>query len=439
MSARMIHGRKSGNFFEESQAYDAYGRVSRMILSTRLILIHSRQYIEAIDRTGLNKRLLDALEKLPNVTFHFNHKLTGADFKKKVAWFEKDTQAWLETWSRTAQSPSADEKDQQLHRRPPEIEVDFDLLIGADGAHSATRYHIMKFSRITYEQEYIDTLWCEFHIPPQKGPNGTSFAISPHHLHIWPAGSFMFIAIPSLDQSFTCTLFAPSAHFESLSTDPSTRLPDFFNRHFPGVCPNLISHTDLLRQFRTNPHLPLISIKCRPYHYKSSAVILGDAAHAMVPFYGQGMNAGLEDVRVLFDILDKHGVYSDSHDTKSRAQAREAALNEYTVQRAPDAAAINDLALRNYEEMRSGVRSPIYKFRKWAEETATLYLPALGWRTQYTRVSFENQRYSEVVRDVKQQGQLLLGTAGISFTVVAVLAYYGLSRVGGLLRSSRLL
>ena len=325
---------------------------------------------------------------------------------------------------------------QQMHKRAPEIEVEFDLLIGADGAHSGTRYHLMKFSRVTYQQEYIDILWCEFHVPPQ-GPNG-DWAIDPNHLHIWPAGSFMFIAIPSLDRSFTCTLFAPSAVFDAISVDPSTKLPEYFSRYFPGVSPDLISSDELQRQWHDNPHLPLISIKCRPYHYKSSVVILGDAAHAMVPFYGQGMNAGLEDVRVLFEIFDKYNVYGEM-DEKSRERIREEALNEYTVQRAPDASTISDLAFKNYEEMHSHVVSPVYKIRKWMEETVNLYLPAIGWRTQYTRISFENQRYSEVEKDVRRQGTILFGAFGIGFGLISSLSIYGIARSGLLGRLRNLL
>ena len=305
--------------------------------------------------------------------------------------------------------------------------MDFDLLIGADGAHSSARYHMMKFARLDYQQEYIDTLWCEFQIPP-RSPD-SSFAIDPNHLHIWPGGSFMFIAIPSLDKSFTCTLFAPASYFTSISENPEQKLVKFFHQNFPGVCPDLISTSDLQKQFRENPHLPLISIKCKPYHYKSSVVILGDAAHAMVPFYGQGMNAGLEDVRVLYEILDKHGIYdSNTPEDAARTKAREAALNEYTTQRAPDAAAINDLALRNYEEMRSGVQSPLYKMRKWMEETVNVYLPSLGWRTQYTRISFENQRYTEVEKAVRRQGRILMGVVGLSFLGIGGLTAFGLAR-----------
>ena len=161
----------------------------------------------------------------------------------------------------------------------------------------------------------------------------------------------------------------------------------------------------------------------------------------MVPFYGQGMNAGLEDVRVLFDILDNHGIYDPNNfDPATRTQAREVALDEYTSKRAPDAAAINNLALRNYEEMRSGVQSPLYKMRKWMEESVNVHLPSLGWRTQYTRISFENQPYAEVEKAVRRQGRILMGVVGLSLLGLGGLTAFGLARreywrnLGGWLR-----
>lgn len=364
--------------------------------------------IFAVDRAGLNKQLLDYLEKMPNVTFFFNHKLTGADFERKIAWFEEHVPLSRDGQKQVLPNHS----NMQDHWRAPEIEVRFDLLIGADGAHSATRYNLMKFARVNYHQEYIDTLWCEFRIQPLN----STFAISPNHLHIWPAGSSMFIAIPSLDKSFTCTLFAPSSTFAYLSHSPSTNIPAFFADRFPGVSPQFISLSDVISQFSNNPHLPLISIKCTPHHYGSSVVILGDAAHAMVPFYGQGMNAGLEDVRVLFDFLDRFNVYATSKETSIslRSERRAEALSAYTIFRVPDAAAINDLALRNYHEMSSSVQSPAYRLRKFIEERINKYCPALGWSTQYSRVSFGNERYSEVhAATQRQKRDLIIGAVAL--------------------------
>lgn len=297
--------------------------------------------------------------------------------------------------------------------RAPEIEVSYDYLIGADGAHSASRFHMMKFARVDYQQEYIDTLWCEFRIPPSQDGD---FRISPNHLHIWPGREFMFIALPSADKSFTCTLFAPSAHYSSLEIS-SQDLHAFFNLHFPGVCPKLIEPRALSEQFNSNPHLPLISIKCKPHHFSSSVAILGDAAHAVLPFYGQGLNAGLEDVRVLFEELDRHGVYDSDITVYTRSVRRQAAFQAYTDQRCEDTHAINDLSKENYLEMRAGVKSPLYKLRKSVEETIDRRLPFLGWRTQYARISFSTQRYSEVVRAVQRQSQML--GIGLSSALVA--------------------
>lgn len=379
MRGRMIHGKKTGGeLYEEGQDYDVHGRT-----------------IFAVDRGGLNKRLLDVLESMPNVKFCFNHKLTGADFRRNKAWFEV--------------------RNNGSKTDVREVEVDFDFMIGADGAHSAVRYHLMKYTRMDYEQRYIDTLWCEFQIQPKEHFDPTNpmsqFRISPNHLHIWPGKEFMFIAIPSEDGTFTCTLFAPGEKYEYLEQDPEGRVPAFFDHYFPGVT-NLIPSSELIASFQRNPHLPLITIKCKPHHFSSSAVLVGDAAHAMVPFYGQGMNAGLEDVRTLFTFLDKYPPHE-------RAQA----LDAYTAYRVPDAHSINDLALQNYVEMRASVLSPTYRLRKFLEESLSKYIPALGWQTKYSRVSFSNERYSEVIAKSEYQGKMLMraffGTVGLPLVVGA--------------------
>lgn len=177
---------------------------------------------------------------------------------------------------------------------------------------------------------------------------------------------------------------------------------------------SLIDRQNLIASFINNPHLPLISIKCQPHHFSDAAVIVGDAAHAMVPFYGQGMNAGLEDVRVLFSILDQYITPNSSANLEELAHQRGLALAQYSEIRQADAHAINDLALQNYTEMRASVTSPTYKFRKWLEETLSVYVPSLGWQTKYSRVSFGNESYSEVIRKSERQGRLLImGLVGI--------------------------
>lgn len=204
----------------------------------------------------------------------------------------------------------------------------------------------------------------------------------------------------------------PSKDFSDLENTPAS-VPAFFDSHFPGVT-DLIPGDELIESFNTNPHLPLISLKCKPYHYGSSCVIVGDAAHAMVPFYGQGMNAGMEDVRILFSILDKHAQIDESNDPASESSKsepafqRSLALAEYSAVRPADAHAINDLALQNYVEMRSSVLSKRYRLRKYLEEMMSVYFPRLGWQTKYSRVSFSNEGYLDVINKSDAQGKILV-------------------------------
>lgn len=387
MRGRMIHDKDSeGKLTEESQLYDVHGRFQR-----------------AVDRNRLNNILLDELAKHQNVKMNFNYKLTGADFDRQRAWFELKTST------------------PDTGGRPREIEVKFDLVLGCDGAHSRVRYDMMKFVRMNFQQSYIDVMWCEFSVPLATSANSSDeisasardgFKTSPNHLHIWPSEDKMFIALPNMDKSFTCTLFAPSATFTELEQKPET-VESFFQHHFPGAA-DLVGPSKLKEQFTQHPHLPLISIKCSPHHYTSTGVILGDAAHAMVPFYGQGMNAGLEDVRVLFEHLDAE---------PATREGRDKALQTYNTNRVPDAHTINDLALSNYWEMHAGVRSPLYLLRKRVEEFLSDKIPSSGFATQYSRVSFSNQRYSEVAKAVARQRDILVrGMLGLTVPVVGVLA-----------------
>ncbi|KAF2863343.1 FAD/NAD(P)-binding domain-containing protein [Piedraia hortae CBS 480.64] len=375
MYGRMIHDINTyGELIEYAQQYDIHGR-----------------FIRAVDRARLNKLLLDSVEKTPHVQLNFNHKLQRVDFKTRKA-----------TLCPTTPSPAG--------VGPPALEVNFDILLGCDGAYSRVRSQMMKFTEINFSQAYIDMHWCEFTIPPSTIKTPTSndgFATSPNYLHIWPSEKNLFIAIPSVDRSFTCTLFASRETFTYLKRKPE-RILNFFESNFPGAAA-LIGENELQDQFERNPHLPLLSIKCAPHHHPAG-VILGDAAHAMVPFYGQGMNAGLEDVKVLFSYFDKH---PDTEEGRGRA------LGEYSQYRVPDAHAINDLALANYWEMHAGVKSPVYRVRKWVEEFLAERVPSSGFETQYARVSFRVERYSVVRRVVERQGRIMLwGLVGLVPVVV---------------------
>ena len=229
----------------------------------------------------------------------------------------------------------------------------------------------------------------------------------------------MFIALPNVDNSFTCTFFAPVAIFEELDKADDDAVVDFFNDRLPGIT-NHISPEEVVTQFRRNPHLPLINIKCNPHRFKDSAVILGDAANAIVPFYGQGMNAGLESVRLLFAELDA----ARSADGISE---REAALARYDAARIRNTHAIADLALANYIEMRSSVTSRTYKLRKFIEESLDKYLPRLGWATQYSRVSFSNMPYADVIGKTRYQKNVL---SAVFALVIGSALGYPVARLG---------
>jgi kynurenine 3-monooxygenase len=389
MHSRMVHYRNAlGKVIEDSQQYDVHGRFQR-----------------SVDRGLLNQVLLNELAKLPNVKLNFQHKLTGADFDRKKAWLENQS-----------------DRDAVAGRRAQEIEISFDLMIGADGAHSSTRYHMMKYARMDYHQEYIDCLWSEFTMPASDTDD---YRISPHHLHIWPGGSFMFIALPNLDKSFTCTLFAPVSTFTHLELSSDGTLISFFDNHFPSVTTH-IAPSLLTTQFRTNPHLPLINLKCSPHHYASAAVILGDAANAMVPFYGQGMNCGLESVHVLFSLLDAHP-FTDTGTAD--------ALTQYTQLRTNDTHAIADLALQNYVEMRSSVTSRFYKLRKYIEESLYHYFPSAGWATQYSRVSFSNMPYSQVIERSRHQERMLKVSVAVAMLVPGLALAWRVARWPGVRRA----
>ncbi|CAG8766612.1 1847_t:CDS:2, partial [Cetraspora pellucida] len=226
------------------------------------------------------------------------------------------------------------------------------------------------------------------------------FAMDPNHLHIWPRHTFMMIALPNLDKSFTCTLFMPKETFDSIKTE--RELINFFEVYFSDSIP-LIGEQRLKEYFR-NPIGSLISIKCKPYHYRNRALIIGDAAHCMVPFYGQGMNCGFQDVELLNSIFERFNIaafHNDNYDDKL-----ELALEEYTKLRHEDAVAICDLAMHNYIEMRSSVINPWYLMRRRVESWLHWLFPTLIIPL-YTMISFSTVRYSEAMKRWQWQSFLL--------------------------------
>lgn len=228
----------------------------------------------------------------------------------------------------------------------------------------------------------------------------------------------MMIALPNVDKSWTVTLFMPFTIFNSL-TDKETLL-EFFKRIFPDAC-SLIGTEELLRDFFKTKPSPLVCIKCKPYNCNSRFLLIGDAAHAMVPFYGQGMNAGFEDCSLLASLLDKH----QNNVAKT--------LSEFSEQRVGDAHAICDLAMYNYVEMRDLVERGTYKVRKFFDDTLYNFLGD-QWVPLYNSVTFSHMRYRECIENRNFQNGVLkaLGIIVCASILIAVLSamFYVVSRSG---------
>ncbi|XP_056291949.1 kynurenine 3-monooxygenase [Pseudoliparis swirei] len=311
MSSRMIHS------LSGTQSQIPYGRRGQFILS--------------VDRANLNKELLTEAETFPNTKLNFDHK--------------------LQDWSPETGEMTFVRSDGSARR------VRADLVVGCDGAFSALRKRFMRRSRFDFSQTYIPHGYMELTIPPAAGGE---FAMKPNHLHIWPRNTFMMIALPNLDKTFTCTLFMPFEDFEKITT--GDEVIDFFQQFFPDAIP-LIGVDALQRDFFRLPGQPMVSIKCSPYHIGDKCVLMGDAAHAVVPFYGQGMNAGFEDCLVFGEIMDQMD------------EDFSAVLPEYSRVRVPDDHAIADLAMYNYIEMRAHVNSNWFLFRKRVDDLLHFLLP----------------------------------------------------------------
>ncbi|GBM77107.1 Kynurenine 3-monooxygenase [Araneus ventricosus] len=263
-----------------------------------------------------------------------------------------------------------------------------DLLIGSDGAYSAMRRQMLKLPRFNYSQDYIEHGYLELCIPPT---DIGEFAMEKNYLHIWPRHTFMMIALPNQDASYTVTLFMPFSMFEKLNTPE--KLLQFFEEQFPDSIP-LIGKEKLVTDFFKTTPSALVSIKCNPYHVDDKALIIGDAAHAMVPFYGQGMNAGFEDCEILSELLEAY-----CYDLKR-------VLPGFTERRHQDAVAICDLAMYNYTEMRHLVTSKKFLLRKMFDELIFTVFPK-AWMPLYTMVTFSKLRYSHCISRKQMQDKIL--------------------------------
>jgi kynurenine 3-monooxygenase len=321
------------------------------------------QAIYSISRGGLNKVLMSFAEEQGHVNFHFNQKCTGVDLNK----------------------PSASFKDDNTNTESLE---ESDLIFGADGAFSAVRATMQRQKHFDYSQTFISHDYKELSIPAVNG----DFCMEKNALHIWPRGSHMLIALPNPDGSFTCTLFLPyegENSFEQLNSDEE--ILNFFKTTFPDALEKMPT---FLEEFKSNPTPPLAIIKCYPWAHNGKVSLIGDASHAIVPFYGQGMNSGFEDVSVLNELIDKFG------------EDWESILDEFQKERKPNGDAIADLALKNFIEMRDLVGQDNFLIRKKLEKAVYALYPD-KFVPQYTMVSFSNIPYSEAVRLGNEQDEVL--------------------------------
>ena len=345
-----MHGRFMHNA-DGSTAYQAYGKEG--------------QYINSVSRGELNCKLMDLAEE-NDVQILFNEKCNSIDWNENKIEFEKTNS--------------------------PEIEkVKADLVFGSDGAFSAARLtHQLQHDRFQYQQYYIDFGYKELTIP--AGENG-SFLLEKNALHIWPRGNYMMIALPNIDGSFTCTLFFPFDGEVSFATlDTKEKVRSFFEKTFTDAASLMPT---LEQDFFNNPTGSLVTIKCFPWIREDKFALIGDAAHAIVPFFGQGMNCGFEDCAVLNSLIEKH------NDNWAEI------LPEYQSLRKPDGDAIADLALNNFVEMRDKVADPKFLLQKKIEAAFSKKHPD-KWAPLYSQVTFSPQiRYSDALVNGQKQEAIM--------------------------------
>jgi len=344
--------------------------------------IDPNKHINSIGRAALNTTVIEAAQGYPNVRVHFNHKCIGLDIDSATAHL-------FNTSTNQPLSASADS------------------IIGVDGAFSAVRQSMqLKIGNFQYDESYLAHGYKELTIPP--GPNG-SWQMEKNALHIWPRKSFMMIALPNPDGSFTCTLFwefeGPRS-FATTKTDDDIRR--FFEEEFPDAVPLM---PNLLDDFRNNPTGSLVTIRCAPWFYKDRVALVGDAAHAVVPFYGQGMNAAFEDCVVLDECLEKF-----PHD-------RHRAFAEYFERRKVNADALADLALENFIEMRDKTASRAFRAKKKLDHFLEAALPGI-YLPLYTMVTFTRIPYAEAARRAQLQDRIIMYSGLVTLIALIVLLIF---------------
>ena len=341
--------------------------------------IDPNNHINSIGRAALNATVIEAAQRYPNVRVHFNHKCTGVDLDSASA----------ELLNTSTSQP---------------LSAQADSVIGVDGAFSAVRQSMqLKIDGFHYDESYLAHGYKELTIPP--GADG-SWRMEKNALHIWPRKSFMMIALPNPDGSFTCTLFwefeGPRS-FASTKTDNDVRL--FFTEEFPDAVPLM---PNLLDDFNNNPTGSLVTIRCAPWFYRDKVCLVGDAAHAVVPFYGQGMNAAFEDCVVFDECLQEF------------PEGREEAFEEYFQRRKVNADALADLALSNFIEMRDKTASKTFRAKKKLDHFLEAMLPGT-YLPLYTMVTFTRIPYAKAARRAGLQDRIVYGSLAV-FVMIAAFA-----------------
>ncbi|WP_286814662.1 MULTISPECIES: FAD-dependent oxidoreductase [unclassified Maribacter] len=326
--------------------------------------------IWSISRGVLNKRMIDLAEN-NGVDFRFEEKVWDIDLPRAVVY--------------TGESERGEWK-----------EYPFDLVFGCDGAFSRVRHKMQRRSRFDYSQDFIDVGYKELTIPANA--DGTH-KLDKHSFHIWPRGKFMFIAMPNLDGSFTCTLFMPfegEVSFESIQTKKDA--VGFFNSYFPNVKDEI---ENLTEDFFKNPTSAMVTMKCYPWTYWDKVALVGDSAHAVVPFYGQGMNAGFEDIYVLNQLIQEFG------------DDWECIFTTYQEKRKPNADAIAELSYRNFIEMSSKTADANFLLQKKIEKHFSTKHPE-KWIPAYSRVTFSSRPYAEALAEGDAQEEIMKEVMKIS-------------------------
>jgi kynurenine 3-monooxygenase len=335
--------------------------------------------INSIGRAALNTTVIEAALRHPTVRVLFNHLCTDADLDSATA----------QLLNTSTSQP---------------VQASGDAVIGVDGAFSAVGQAMRKkLNGFDYDESYLAHGYKELTIPPAA--NG-SWVMEKNALHIWPRKSFMMIALPNPDGSFTCTLFwefkGPRS-FETTTTDDEVRR--FFDEEFPDAVPLMPA---LLEEYRENPTGSLVTIRCAPWYYKGKVALVGDAAHAVVPFYGQGMNAAFEDCVVLDECLAE---FPDD---------RERAFVEYFYRRKENADALADLAVENFVEMRDKTASKTFRAKKKLDHLLEGLLPGI-YLPLYTMVTFTRIPYATAARRARVQDRIVYASLALVLLVIALI------------------